>query len=444
VNRYQPLLRNAGFRAIWLAAVISGLGDRIAAIALYLLIYRLSGDPMDLGILAATQIVPAIVLGPVAGLVCDRRSRRGVMIVSDLISAVVVAAVPLVQTPGQVYALAVLLGCGRQFTGPARMALLPDVVGRELLGGANSLLMLTRNVVLLVGPAVGGALVAWQGTDPAFWTDAVTFVASAAVLTFGLASTREEGALALASAAGGAASEPIGLTEPTAPSRTLGDRVSELWRDAMAGLSGVWSHAGLRVAFGFFAILTFVTAMQQPLVVVFVKDVLAGSDRDLGFIIAAAGLGGILGALMGGVAVGRRHPLRVIALLTALDGVLLLVFALNRDVVVALLLFAGFGALATLAQIALATFLQRMAPDDRRGRTFGWLGTVVGPLSLAAVFLGPWLAGLVGVVVVLAACGAAELAVSAAGFRASKRAETGAPSAHFARSDGPRANRTPE
>ncbi|MBD3222275.1 MFS transporter [bacterium] len=436
VNRYQPLLRNAGFRAVWLAAVVSGLGDRIAAIALYLLIYRLSGDPMDLGILAATQIVPAILLGPVAGLVCDRRSRRGVMISSDLLSALVVAAVPLAQSPGQVYALAVLLGCGRQFTGPARMALLPDLVGRDLVGGANSLLMLTRNLVLLVGPAIGGALVAWQGTDPAFWLDAMTFVASAAVLTFGLREVRPGAVRAMAAAAG--AAEVAGeatIDEPPRPERTLKERVGELWRDAVAGLSGVWDHRGLRVAFGFFAILTFVTAMQQPLVVVFVKDVLGGSDRQLGFIIAAAGLGGILGALAGATVAGRRRPLGVIALLTALDGALLLIFAANRDVMLALVIFAGFGAVATLAQIALATFLQQMAPDDRRGRTFGWLGTVVGPLSLAAVFLGPWLASVLGVVAVLAMCGAAELLVAVAGFRARDVAGTDPSTAQNARPD---------
>ncbi len=418
MNRYAPLLRNAGFRAIWIAAVISGLGDRIAAIALYLLIYRLTGSPMDLGLLAATQILPAIVLGPVTGLVCDRANRKGIMVVSDLMSALVVAAIPLVQSPTQVYILATLLGCGRQFNGPARMALLPDVVGRDLVGGANSLLMLTRNVVLLVGPALGGALVAWRGSDPAFWLDAVTFVASAAVLT----SWRQHEApvaVAMAAAGGGGTTATVAFDDdgPTTVPPTLPARIAGLWRDTVAGIAGVQAHPGLRIAFGFFAVLTFVTAMQQPLVVVFVKDILAGGDRQLGFIIAAAGLGGILGALLGGVAVSRRNPLRVIALLTAIDGALLLAFSVNRSIWVACGLFACFGALATLAQIALATFLQRVAPDDRRGRTFGWLGTVVGPLSLAAVFLGPLLAEFIGVVAVLAICGAAELLVALAGSR---------------------------
>jgi MFS family permease len=436
VTRYAPLLRNTGFRAIWTAAVISGLGDRIAAIALYLLVYRLTGNPMDLGLLAATQIAPAIVLGPMAGLLCDRASRKGIMVVSDLVSAVVVACIPLVTATWQVYALATLLGCGRQFAGPARMALLPDVVGRDLVGGANSLLMLTRNVVLLVGPALGGALVAWRGTDPAFWLDAATFLASAAVLALWRQPEPLAAPLAMAASAGGDADVVAAATGEDDPTRTLRDRLGQLWRDVNAGLAGVREHPGLRVAFGFFAVLTFVTAMQQPLVVVFVKDVLGGGDRQLGFIIAAAGLGGIVGALAGGVAVSRRRPLQVIALLTALDGLLLVAFALNRSVWVALALFACFGALATLAQIALATFLQRVAPDDRRGRTFGWLGTVVGPLSLGAVFLGPMLASLTGVVAVLAFCGAAEVLVAALGVRAGRAVDASARGEHFAHPPG--------
>jgi MFS family permease len=451
--------------------VVSGLGDRIAGIALYLLIYDLTGSALDLGLLAATQIVPAILLGPVTGLVCDRTGRKGIMVAADGISALVVAAIPLATSAGHVYALAALLGCGRQFSGPARLALLPDVVGPALLGAANSLLMLTRNLVLLIGPAIGGALVAWRGTDPAFWFDAATFVASAVILALWRFDEPVRGATPLAaaaraSAAGAAASSPAasaavagapaaaatagGGDGPTAPGPaaaataagapgagdagaaepagtpasgsppppvSVGDRARRLWREAADGLLGVWSHPGLRLAFGFFAVLTFVTAMQQPLVVVFVKEVLQGSDTQLGLIISAAGLGGILGAVAGAAAVSRGHPLRTIALLTVLDGALLLLFAANRGFWLALVLFTCFGALATLAQIALATFLQETAPDDRRGRTFGWLGTVIGPLSLAAVFLGPLAASVVGVVAVLAACGGAELLVGAAGWR---------------------------
>ncbi len=393
----RPLLRLREFRAVWAAAVVSGLGDRVATIALYLAIYNLTDSAVNLGLLAATQIVPAIVLGPATGLLLDRHSRKSLMVVSDILSALVVATVALAETPLEIYVLATLLACGRQLTGPARLALIPDLVPETLLASANALLMVTRNLVLLVGPALGGAIVAWRGCDAAFLADAATFLASAGIL------------MAQPFAARAAARRPA----PAAPGFV--PRVRALVAETRAGLAGVGDNPRLRFAFLFFAALTFVTAMQQPLVVVFVKDVLHGSDVALGLVVSAAGLGGILGAVLGGARAGNRRPLATVVALTAIDGALLLVFAATRHVGVAAVLFAAFGAIGTLAQIALATFLQRETPEAARGRTFGWLGTCVGPLSLVSVFLGPLAAGAVGAVAVLALSGVFELIVAAAG-----------------------------
>lgn len=394
-----PLLRLREFRAVWAAAVVSGLGDRIATLALYLAIYNLTGSAVNLGLLAATQIVPAILLGPATGLLLDRHSRKGLMVTSDILSALVAATLALAESPLEIYVLATILACGRQLTGPARLALIPDIVPQSLLASANALLMVTRNLVLLVGPALGGAMVAWRGSDAAFLADAVTFLASAAIL------------LAQPFVARATKASPL---RPTA-AVGLAPRVRAFAAETREGLAGVVDNPRLRFAFLFFAALTFVTAMQQPLIVVFVKDVLQGSDMALGLVVSAAGLGGILGAVLGGVRVGNRRPLATVVALTAIDGALLLVFAATRHIGVAAILFAAFGAIGTLAQIALATFLQRETPEESRGRTFGWLGTCVGPLSLASVFLGPLAAGAAGAVVVLALSGVFELVVAAAG-----------------------------
>lgn len=394
-----PLLRHREFRAIWGASVVSGLGDRIATIALYLAIYDLTGSAVNLGLLAATQILPAVVFGPATGLLLDRHSRKGLMVASDVLSALVAATLALAHTSFEIYILATMLACGRQLTGPARLALIPDVVPEKLLASANALLMITRNLVLLVGPALGGALVAWRGSDAAFLADAATFLVSALVL------------MAQPFAARAVVTRP---SRP-APAAGVAAQFRVLLADSRDGLAGVMANPRLRFAFLFFAALTFVTAMQQPLVVVFVKGVLHGSDMALGLVVSSAGLGGILGAVLGGVRAGNRRPLATVVVLTAIDGVLLLVFAATRHVAVAAILFAAFGAIGTLAQIALATFLQRETPEEARGRTFGWLGTCVGPLSLVSVFLGPLAAGAVGAVAVLALSGAFELIVAVVG-----------------------------
>ena len=393
----RDLIRDRSFAQIWGASVVSGLGDKIAIIALYLLIYRLTGRAIDLGLLAAAQIVPAIVLGPVTGLLLDRFDRRKVMIAAEIASAVVVAAVPLASSRTAIYLLAGLLSAGRQFTGPARLALIPDVVPSPLLDRANSLIMVTRNVVLLVGPAIGGAIVAWHGTDLTFWVDAGTFLVSAAVL----------------------AARPLRFIDDS-PAHTAAAgrpdvRRESTWRQLRDGLEVLWGHPRLRFAVLFFAALTFVTAMQQPLVVLLVKTRLGGSDLDLGLIVSAAGFGGIVGALASGLLRTEHQPLRTVTWLMAIDGLLLVIFAVNRQFVWALVLFALFGVIGTVIQISIATFLQREAPKAHRGRVFGWLGTFIGPLSLASVFIGPAAAGLVGVVAVLAVSGLFELAVGLIG-----------------------------
>lgn len=132
-----------------------------------------------------------------------------------------------------------------------------------------------------------------------------------------------------------------------------------------------------------------VTAMQPPLVYEFVTRMLGRSEGDLGLIFATAGLGGLLGAAAGVLTRGARRPLRAVGGLVALDGLLLGLFALNRSFAGALVLFALFGAISTGIQINLATFLQRETPPERRGRIFGWLGPLLGPVTLLSVLAGP-------------------------------------------------------
>lgn len=399
MTSWRELLQNRGFLTVWSASTVSGLGDKIAIIALYLLVHRMTGRAVDLGLLAAVQIVPAILLGPLSGLLSDRCDRRSVMIACDLGSAAVAAALAFADSLPLVYLLAALLAAGRQIGGPARFALLPDIVPERDLSRANALAMVTQNLVLLVGPALGGAIVALWGTDAAFWADGGSFVASAALL-----GARRFSYLRPAHA------QTLAATGMSRAGR-LG-RVRADVRDAAAWLLG---QPQLRFAFFFLAALAVVSAMQQPLVVLFVKDVLGRGDVDLGLIMSAAGLGGLAGALASSFFCTSRHALRNVTWLVAIDGLALILFAANRSFIAAVGLFGLFGALGSVAQINLATFLQRETPEDRRGRVFSWLTPLLGPLSLLSVMGGPLAADALGVVPVLAFSGLFELAVGLLG-----------------------------
>ena len=119
------------------------------------------------------------------------------------------------------------------------------------------------------------------------------------------------------------------------------------------------------------------------------------------------------------LAVALEAP-RVVWLMV-IDGLLLVLFAFNRDIRLAMLIFAAFGAIGSVGQVAIATFLQRETPEDYRGRVFGWLGTWIGPLSLVSVFLGPLAAGVVGAAAILALSGTFELVIGLAGRFALRR-----------------------
>ena len=174
--------------------------------------------------------------------------------------------------------------------------------------------MITRNLVLMVGPALGGLIVAWQGASLAFLFDAVTFLASAIILVarpFRYVARQSAPPLAAAAAGGGGAATLV-AGAPGRARRWPGPASAHPrpLADGQDGLAGVMARPGLRFAFAFFAALTFVTAMQQPLVVVFVDEVLGSGDISLGLVVSAAGLGGILGAVLGGARLGERRRCR--------------------------------------------------------------------------------------------------------------------------------------
>ena len=391
----RPLFANRSFLAVWAASFVSGLGDKIAILAFFSLVYHRTGNVASLGLLAAVQVLPGVLIGPFAGVVVDRWSRRGLMIASDLFSTAVVCAIPFVPELWQVYLLASLLAAGRNLAGPARMALLPDLVPSEQLGHSNALFMISQNAMLLVGMAAGGLIVHALGVAPAFLIDGATFLVSAAIL----------------------AARPFRYLEVARrlPESEAPERPAEKWHDVRQGVVWLWGRPALRFAVLFLGLVTMVTAMQPPLVYEFVTRMLGRSEGDLGLIFATAGLGGLLGAAAGVLTRGARRPLRAVGGLVALDGLLLGLFALNRSFAGALALFALFGAISTGIQINLATFLQRETPPERRGRIFGWLGPLLGPVTLLSVLAGPTLASLWGAGQVLVVAAIAEVVFGLAG-----------------------------
>ena len=179
------LRENRGYRNLWLAQLVSLIGDFFNLTALQTLVS--GGAPEGetgkaLGMLFLNYTLPAFLLGPFAGVIVDRSDRRHVMIGCDLARAAVAFSFCFLTGPGQLpllYAGVACLFAFSAFFEPSRAALLPDLVAREDLATANELQAATWSIAFAFGAALGGVVTSAFGFGAAFTVNALSFVASA-------------------------------------------------------------------------------------------------------------------------------------------------------------------------------------------------------------------------------------------------------------------------
>lgn len=186
MSTYLPLLKQRPhYRALWLAQVISLLGDWFNTVAVVALISQYTDSGMAVGALFLARSLPPFLLGPLAGVVADRFDRRWVMITSDLLRAVIVLGFLFVDRPGEawlLYALTLVQFSVSAFFEPAHAAILPGLVRPDELVPANTLISITWSAMLTIGAAIGGITAAVFGTQTALVIDSLSFLASAAIL----------------------------------------------------------------------------------------------------------------------------------------------------------------------------------------------------------------------------------------------------------------------
>ena len=178
-------LRHRDFRLLWAGQAVSTVGDALNIVALAVFALERGYGPSGLGAMLAARTVAMILFLPLGGIVGDRMSRRGLMIASDGVRAGAIIALALVpaSTPlALVAGLAFLVGAGQSFFRPAYGALMPGIVPAKDLVSANSLTAVARQGASVLGPAIGGALVALAGVRLALVVDAATFAVSSATL----------------------------------------------------------------------------------------------------------------------------------------------------------------------------------------------------------------------------------------------------------------------
>lgn len=181
-NYYRLLRRNVHFRRLWLAQLVSGTGDWFYSVAIYDLIHQLTGSAEAVALAAVLQILPMFFIGPTAGAVNDRVSRRRVMLIADLVRSAVVLGMLTVESYEQIWLLYLLLALEvstAAFFESARNAILPNVVARNDITTANAVAATTWSVTVTAGAAIGGFVVAWFGRETVFVLNSSSFFLSA-------------------------------------------------------------------------------------------------------------------------------------------------------------------------------------------------------------------------------------------------------------------------
>jgi predicted MFS family arabinose efflux permease len=183
---YWLLLRgNRNFRRLWMAQIVSEIGDWFYTLSIYTLLLQLTGRASSVALALVLQVLPQTFIGPTAGVVNDRVRRKQVMIAADLIRVVVVLTMLLVRSRSMVWLVYPLLLAETimaAFFEPARSAVIPNIAARGEVLIANTLSSATWSVNLLIGASVGGVVAAFFGRDAVFILNALSFLASATLI----------------------------------------------------------------------------------------------------------------------------------------------------------------------------------------------------------------------------------------------------------------------
>ena len=385
------------FRALWMAQLLSVVGDQLARVALTVLVYDRTRSALLAAITFVVSLVPQFIGGVTLAWLADRYPRRAVMIVCDLArcALVLVMVVPGVPLAGLVALLAVVTLVGAPFSS-ARAAIYPDVLTGDRYVMGTAVTLTTYQFSQVLGFAAGGTLVGFFGARTSLALDAATFAASALIVRAWV--------------------RPRPAPSGAADGRHGSSRLAGL----VVGARLVFSRSALRTPMLFGWLAAFYCAPEG--VAAPLAHDLGGGAAAVGVILAADALGQTVGAIMFSRFVAPPTRLRFMGpLAVAASGVLVLFFWQPGLAVCLLILFAS-GLCASYQLAANAAFVIA-APQERRSQAFGLAqggmslgqGTVMILAGAAAQHYAPArviaLCGAIGAVVALA------VAVSAAGDR---------------------------
>ncbi len=387
------------FRRYWLARSSSLTGSMVTAIALPVLVYRLSGSPFLTALVTALEAAPYLLVGLFAGALADRWNRRRVMVSADLINTVVIGSVPLaylagVLTVAQVLVVGFIVQTVFTFFDGANFGALPVLVGRERVAQANAAVWTASSLIELFVPPLAAVLLAVMNPASLLSIDALSFAASAVAI----------GGIVRA------------MSEPRTGQRPLRPRV--VFADIAEGLRFLFRHAGVRTMTIVGSLQSFAGGGFMALMVVWCDRVLhvGTSGIRFGLVYGTWGIGGLIAALGLPRLLKRMPPAAVTLYAIPVSAALGIVSPLMPNWELAAIALLVWGSAYVLVIVNAVSYRQQVTPEQLLGRVntagrmlswgVGWTGgSVVGGVlgSWLGIRSGMVLMGVGGVVAVVVA-----------------------------------------
>jgi MFS family permease len=374
LGAFEDVARNRDLRHLQLAFLGSVIGSWAFGVALAVYAYKIDGAA-GVGLAVLIRTIPSALAGPFTSALADRHARVRVMITSDLLRGALFAAMTIAVIAGApsllVYVLAGFVMLAATPFHPAQSALLPQLTRTpEELTASNVVSSTVESTGFFLGPALGGLLLVATSPQGVFVASALTCLWSAAML--------------------------IGIREEERPSATAVASAEGFVRHALGGFRAARDDRDIRLLLILFAAQTLVAGALTVLVVVLALEMLFAGEAGVGYLNAAVGIGGVLGAAAAASLVRGRRLAGGFLVGMFLWGAPLVVIGLAPSDATGYLMLAAIGIGNTVVDVAGLTLLQRAVPDEVMARVFGVLETLLMATVGLGALLTPALIGWIG------------------------------------------------
>lgn len=363
---YLTIIRNRRYFPLWLGQLVSSLGDTLNYIALVVYVYQLTGSGFDLSKLSIFQVLPVLLIGPIAGVIIDRFPRKNVMIAADISRAILMVTLAFTVNVTAIYAIAILAAIANTFFRPTVQAVIPALVKEEELLAANSVAWSTEQFVQIIGSAIAGGLIALTGPQIAFVFNAATFLFSALMISR--------------------------LQVPHVP---LPESDRKGWRLVLDEMRAGLEYAKRDVLISRLIIVqtiaSFAVGGTSALLVVLSEQHLHLPPAGFATLLLAIGIGALLGPFVLGLFTSNYKDMRLLFLPYLIRGVGDILIALVVSFPFALFLLFVYGLNTSTGSVVYNSIMQTSVTDRVKGRVFtlmdmAWSVMEILSIGLAGVF----------------------------------------------------------